>query len=218
MINNNIFSFLNDLKQNNNKEWFLNHKENHDAIKIHLETIVNELIIKLSKFDSEVSYLKAKDCLFRIYKDVRFSKDKTPYKTNVGIYIVNGGKKSGKAGYYINIEPDNCFIGGGVYMPQPDVLKKVRTEIYYNFNEFKKVISNSNFKKYFGQVSGRTISIAPKGFDKDFEGIEYLKFKDYTVINKVTEKYFLQNDFINNTVTVLKAMKPFNDFLNRSFD
>jgi uncharacterized protein (TIGR02453 family) len=186
-------------------------------LKLDFEKIVSELITSISSFDKEIGNLSPKDCVFRIYKDVRFSKDKSPYKTNIGGYFVAGGKKSGMAGYYLHIEPGECFIGGGIYMPPPPVLKKLRDEIHYNFDEFEKIIESKEFQKYFKEISGSKTSVMPRGFDKNFNGAEYLKFKDYTVIYPVKDEFYLQKDALKKTVEIFKAMKPFNDFLNRSF-
>lgn len=218
MLNKKYFNFLNELKLNNNKEWFHKNKPVFDQLKLEFEEIVSELINSLSEFDSGIKNLSPKDCVFRIYKDIRFSKDKTPYKTNFGAFFVPGGKKSGMAGYYLHIEPGECFIGGGIYMPPPPILKKLRDEVFYNFDELTEIISDKNFKKHFKEISGSKTTMMPKGFDKNFKGAEYLKYKDYTVLCQVNDDFYLQKDAFRKIVEIFKTMKPFNDFLNRSFD
>ncbi len=215
MLTEQYFLFLNKLKFNNNKDWFTKNKLLYDNLKFDFEKIVDELIKEIAKFDLEIGSLTPKDCVFRIYKDVRFSKDKTPYKTNLGAFFVSGGRKSGMAGYYLHIEPDKCFIGGGIYMPQPPVLKKLREGIFNNFDEFKKIISAKEFKKYFTEISGSKTTLMPKGYDKNFIGAEYLKFKDYTVIHSITNNFLLNEDALKNITAIFKAMKPFNEFLNK---
>lgn len=214
MLNEQYFSFLSKLKFNNNKEWFTKNKPLYDNLKLDFEKIVTNFIGEIAKFDSEIGTLTPKDCVFRIYKDVRFSKDKTPYKTNFGAFFVSGGRKSGMAGYYIHIEPGECFIGGGIYMPPPPILKKLREEINCNFEEFEKIISAKEFKKYFKEISGSKTILMPKGFNKNFIGAEYLKFKDYTVIHSIKDDFLLSKDAFKNIIGIFKAMKPFNNFLN----
>ena len=217
MITQQYFDFLSGLKANNDKIWFTENKPQYEKLKSDFEKIVSELINEVSIFEPKVSILKPKDCVFRIYKDVRFSKDKLPYKTNMGAFFVPGGKKSGMAGYYIHIEPGACFLGGGIYMPQPPILKNIRDEVYYNYEEFLKVISEKNFVKYFKTISGSKTTLIPKGFPKDFAGADYLKFKDFTVLHEVKDNFLTDKSALKNTIEIFKAMKPFNDFLNTTF-
>jgi len=218
MINKDIFKFLTELKKNNHKEWFNNNKHVYEKLKQEFEGIVSEIINSISEFDSGIKNLETKDCIFRIYKDIRFSKDKTPYKTNFGAFFVPGGKKSGMAGYYLHIEPGECFIGGGIYMPPSPVLKKLREEIFYNYDAFLKIISDKEFVRNFKEISGSRTTMMPKGFDKNFKGADYLKFKDYTVICPVSDEFLMSKDAFKKTTAVFKTMKPFNDFLNKSFE
>lgn len=218
MINRDLFKFLSELKDNNHKEWFQKNKQIFDVLKHEFEEVVSELISSISEFDAGIKNLETKDCVFRIYKDVRFSKDKTPYKTNFGAFLVPGGKKSGMAGYYLHIEPDKCFIGGGIYMPPPPVLKKLREEVFHNFDSFLKIIKEKEFVKNFKEVTGSRTTLMPKGFDKNFKGADYLKYKDYTVICTVTDDFLMSKDAFKKIIAVFKVMKPFNDFLNKSFE
>lgn len=217
MITEKYFDFLSGLKENNDKIWFTENKPIYEKLKSDFEKIVSELINEVSIFEPKVSILKPKDCVFRIYKDVRFSKDKLPYKTNMGAFFVPGGKKSGMAGYYLHIEPNNCFLGGGIHMPQPPVLKNIRDEVYCNYENFLKIISEKNFVKYFKTISGSKTTLMPKGFPKDFAGADYLKFKDFTVIHEVNDNFLTDKNALKNTIEIFKAMKPFNDFLNAVF-
>ena len=218
MLTKEYFSFLKELKENNDKLWFAKNKPVYDKLKLDFEKTVSEFITSISKFEPEIGNLSPKDCVFRIYKDIRFSKDKTPYKTNFGGFFVKGGRKSGMAGYYLHIEPGDCFIGGGIYMPPAPILKKIRDEIHYNIDEFEKIIHGKDFKKYFKEITGSKTSVMPRGFEKTFKGAEYLKFKDYTVIYPVKDDFYLNKDAFKNIIEIFKAMKPFNDFLNKSFD
>lgn len=214
MQTDNIVKFLIGLKKNNTKEWFDKNRKQYEVAKADFMVIIEHNIAEVSKFDKNIKFLTAKDCLFRINRDVRFSNDKSPYKTNFGGFIVPEGKKSGFAGYYIHIETGESFIGGGIYMPQPDILKAVRKEIYDNIDEFKKIINHKEFKKYFGSISGSKITLAPKGFAKDFPDIDLLKFKDYTALRSMTDKEVLSLNYMEEIQKTFKAMFAFNKFIN----
>lgn len=211
----NILKFLKGLKQHNEKEWFDKNRRLYETAKKDFEILVNYMISEIGKFDKKVKYITAKDCLFRIFRDVRFSPDKTPYKTNFGAYIAREGRKGGYAGYYIHIEPGASFWAGGVYMPEPDILKAIRTEIYENIDEFKKIINHREFKTRFGEVWGSTLKIPPKGFPADFPDIELLKYKDYSMVQYVTDKEALSDTYTDEMKKAFRAMLPFNDFINR---
>lgn len=212
-----IIKFLKALKQNNNREWFTQNKEFFQSTKNNFNDIVETLITGIAKHDNDIAGLEAKDCIFRIYRDIRFSKDKTPYKTNFGAYMAPGGKKSGKTGYYIHIEPGgSSFLAGGLYMPPSEQLKAIRQEIDYNIEEFKKIIGDKNFVKYFGSVTGDKLKKAPKGYPADHPEIELLKFKSYIVMHKVKDNQLLDEGFLKYAIDVFGVMQPFNGFLNRA--
>lgn len=212
-----LLSFISDLKENNNREWFEANKSRYLEIKEMHEDFVQKVINGITAFDAEYGKLTAKECVFRIYRDVRFSTNKEPYKTHIGAYIAPGGRKSQKPGYYVHLEPGNCFAGGGVYMPQPDVLKKIRNEIYYNFDEFSKIMDDKNFKKHFKGLFEDKLSRPPKDFDASHPGIEYLKYKSYFVDKEIPEDIVLSDKFVPAVVETLKVVKPLNDFLKRVF-
>jgi len=211
---NSIINFLIDLSNNNHKEWFDNHKESYLKAKLEMEELVQKIIEEFSKYDPNIADQQAKKCVFRIYRDVRFSKNKAPYKNNMGGFIVPGGKKSGKAGYYLHLEPGNSFIAGGVYMPESANLKKVREEILYNIDDFKKIIKAKSFMKNFGAVNGEKLKRPPKGFPADFEDIELLKFKSYTVLHPVSDDLVSSPEFSDKVIEIFKQMKDFNHFIN----
>jgi len=217
MLSKNILNFLNSLKRNNNREWFHKNKALYDSAKKEFEIFVNLLINEVHKIDKEVVSITAKDCVFRIYRDVRFSRDKSPYKTNFGAFIVKGGKNSGNAGYYLHVEPGNCFLGGGVYMPPSNILKAIRTEIYENTEEFKSIIQDSTFRKKFEKIyDDDQLKSPPRGFPKDFPDIDLLKYKNYTIIKSVTDQMIQRELFIDEIRTTFKAMYPFNQYINRA--
>ncbi|NBC82004.1 MAG: TIGR02453 family protein [Bacteroidetes bacterium] len=215
MFTKETFQFLTALKENNYKEWFHANKKRYEAIKKEMAAITNDLIAGIASFDASVKDNTAKDCTFRINRDIRFSTDKSPYKTNLGAFIVEGGKKSGLAGYYLHVEPGNCFIGGGLHMPPSPTLKAVRSEIYNYTDEFLKIINDPNFKKYFGEIYGEQLKTAPKGFDKDFEHIDLLRYKSYTVALTTTSEELMKPDGFEKTLDIFEAMHPFIAYLNR---
>jgi len=215
MISKNLFLFLRELKQNNHKEWFHEHKPVYQTLRKQFEQLIAQTILAIAQFDDSVKTIEPKQCIFRINRDIRFSKDKSPYKNNFGAFIAPGGRNSGLAGYYIHLEPDNCLLAGGIYMPPPDRLKAVRTEIFENTEEFKKIIHHKNFKKHFGKIiSDKMLKIAPKGFPKDFNDIDLLKYKHYTVIKKVPEDMVTSDKFTAEVNQTFKALYPFNRFIN----
>ena len=210
--------FLRQLKKNNNREWFAENKPFYDEAREAILNFVGSLIVEFSLFDKQVSGLEAKNTLFRIYRDVRFSKDKTPYKTAFGSYIALGGRKSVKAGYYLHIEPGASFLAGGMHLPPKEQLAKVRQEIFYNIDEYKSIIGTKAFIQNFETVKGEKLKKPPKGFPADFAEIELLKHKDFIMINNISDEVILRDDFLEYSVNLFKKMKPFNDFLNRALD
>lgn len=210
--------FLKKLKINNNREWFDSNKTEYLASKEIFEEFVSELIKGINKFDKKVSLdLKPKDCTFRIYKDVRFSKDKTPYKNNMSASINPGGKKSNIPGYYFHLEPDGCFLAGGVYMPMPDVLKAIRQEIDYNPLPLINVLKSSSFKKEFNGLDEEDkLKNPPKGFNKDHAHSEILKNRHFIVSQKFENKVILKKEGLIKTLDSFKAMYPFLDYLRKA--
>ena len=210
--------FLKKLKINNNREWFDSNKTEYLASKEIFEEFVSELIKGINKFDKKVSLdLKPKDCTFRIYKDVRFSKDKTPYKNNMSASINPGGKKSNIPGYYFHLEPDGCFLAGGVYMPMPDVLKAIRQEIDYNPLPLMNVLKSASFKKEFNGLDEEDkLRNPPKGFNKDHAHSEILKNRHFIVSQKFENKVILKKDGLSKTLDSFKAMYPFLDYLRKA--
>jgi uncharacterized protein (TIGR02453 family) len=219
MIGKETFDFLKRLKNNNNKNWFDENRQHFNTIKNEFEHFINIVIAEISLIDKSSAQTTSKDSIFRINRDTRFSIDKTPYKTNLGAFIAKGGRKGVNAGYYIHVEPGGCFLAGGIYMPSGSMLKAIREEIFENVDEFVDIINESSFLKNFGkELWGEKLKSAPKGFPKDFSGIEYLKFKHYTIIKNEPDQIYWKNDFIDEIRMVFTAMKPFNEFLNRAVE
>jgi uncharacterized protein (TIGR02453 family) len=221
MIQSSTLKFLKKLKKNNNKSWFDAHRKEYEAAKSDFENFIQSVLDKHCKNDPDLSELTAKKCMFRINRDVRFSKDKSPYKTNFGASMDKGGKKSGFAGYYFHLEPGKSFLGGGLWMPQPDALKKVRQEIDYCLDEFKKIINTKKFKMIYGDLytgEGFQLSKVPQGFEKDNPAAEYLKFKSWLVLADLNDSELTSKDLLKKTIDSFYTLQPLVKFLNRPLE
>ena len=219
MLQLSTLKFLKDLKKNNNKPWFDAHRKEYETAKSDFAGFIQNVIDKHCKSDPTIKSIVAKDCMFRINRDVRFSKDKSPYKTNFGASINKGGKKAMTAGYYFHLEPGKCFTGGGVWMPMPEDLKKLRQEIDYNFNEFKKIITAKKFKSVYGELSRDhefVLSRVPKGYEPDNPAAEYLKFKSFIATINLKDADLTSKDLVRKTVTAFEALQPLVDFINNA--
>ena len=219
MVKPSTISFLKSLKKNNNKDWFDKNKDKYLDAKSNVEDLVNALIRDFTKFEKGLAGLSAKDCVFRIYRDVRFAKDKRPYKTNMGASINPGGKKMEVAGYYLHIEPGGSFLAGGRWQPSPDHLKKIRQEIDYNGKQFRKILNAPAFKKLFGELEPEySLCRPPKGYDKDHPDIELLKLNSFIAWKNYSDKEVLSKKFQQELTRDAKVMIPFLDFLNTAID
>jgi len=207
-------SFISDLKKNNHKEWFHANRKRYDEARGEFLGFVESLISEIQAFDPAIGALEPKSTIFRINRDIRFSNDKSPYKTNFGTFIVPGGKKSGNAGYYFHIEPGGSFAGGGVYHPMPDILKKIRNEIFENGEEFKEIIRGKEFYNYFGELYDDRLKTAPKGFPKDFKHIDLLKYKSFIVSRSYDDDTVTGDRLVEETMNNFRMMYPLNKFIN----
>lgn len=217
MLHKSTLDFLKKLKKNNNRDWFNANKKLYEDAKYDFEVFLFELIQAIAEFDEDISGLEPKDCMFRIYKDVRFSKDKSPYKTNLGASINKGGRKVSNAGYYVHISPSECFLASGLFMPMPDKLLAVRTKIAEEPEKFKKIIDKPDFRKHFKKLwMEDTLKTAPKGFDKEHPLVEYLRLKSFIADHPVKEERVLTKNYVQYSSKIFKAVKPLNDFLNKA--
>jgi len=209
--------FLKELQQNNNRAWFQENKKRYEASRdMIIQFLDQKLLPGLATMDPAMQNLTGKKCLFRIYRDIRFSKDKTPYKTNFGASMKAGGKKFQTAGYYLHIQPGNSFVGGGIYHPAADELKAIRKEIYFKLDKLNEIRSNPEFKKTFGDITGDKLQRMPLGFPKDFSDPEIMKFKDFLVKKYLPDEDLLRPDLDQYLLSIFKLQKPFNDFLNEA--
>ncbi len=218
MLQEKSLSFIKSLAKNNNKAWFDKHRDEYQACKEDFEEFVSALIGHMAKSEPEFAELKAKDAIFRIFRDVRFSKDKTPYKAHLSAGLSKGGKKFAGAGYYIHIEPGKSMAGGGLWMPETPLLKAVRQEIDYNFKEFKQIISKAAFKKLFGDIEGERLKTLPQGYSADNPAAEYLKMKSFVASHKFGDVDLTSKNLVKKVGDVFATMKPFIDFMNRGLD
>ncbi|HYK47194.1 MAG TPA: DUF2461 domain-containing protein [Parafilimonas sp.] len=221
MLQPSTLKFLKDLKKNNNKEWFDANRKRYEAAKADFAAFVQGVIDRFCKTDATLSALSAKDCLFRINRDIRFSKDKSPYKTNFGASINAGGKKRVRAGYYLHLEPGQSFVGGGIYMPTPEELKKVRQEIDYNFEEFRKLITNKKFKTIYKDISKDgelSLSRPPKGYDENNPAIEYIKLKSVIAMTPLNDADLTDKKLSAKVVSAFEALYPVIVFINKALE
>lgn len=210
-----LIPFIKALTRNNNREWFAEHKPRYDTLRAHLEVMTDRCLERMRKFDPELAGLTAKRCMYRIYRDTRFSHDKTPYKRHIGIFINKGGIHGENAGYYMHFEPGNCFMGAGVYGLQPDSMKKVRQHIYYRCADFKKIVLNPKLVKIFGELDQEgKMKMPPKGFDKDFPDIEWLKYRYYFFMKPFTDKQAGEVSIFDEMAENMRILHPFTAFLN----
>jgi uncharacterized protein (TIGR02453 family) len=222
MLQASTLKFLKDLKKNNNKPWFDAHRDVYEKAKQDFEKFIQAVLDKHSKNDPDLNELTAKKCMFRVNRDVRFSKDKTPYKNNFGASMDKGGKKSGLAGYYFHLEPGGkSFIGGGLWQPEAPIVKRVRQEIDYCCDEFTKLMTAKKFNSYYGDLyEGENVKLSkvPQGFEKDNPAAEYVKFKSWLVLHSLTDAELTSPDLVKKTVEAYKLMQPFVKFLNRAVE
>lgn len=209
-----LLDFLSELKENNNREWFQEHKTEYQNVLGHFQGLTEQLIRQLRLVDKDLPDMNPKDVIFRIYRDVRFSPDKSPYKTHFGAIIAEGGRKLQYGGYYLHIEPGASIAAGGVYRPPSDILKKIRRDIHENYEEFEEIINNKEFISTFGRLEGEKLVRPPKGFPADSPAMEWLKLKSYTVFHSLTDDEVCAPDFISRVVSVFSRMTPLIHFLN----
>ena len=213
-----VLNFLSELKENNNKEWFDQNRNRYETSRKKVLFLTELVIHEIAKFDPEIGVPDPKNCVFRIFRDVRFATDKTPYKTNMGSYIAQRGRKSINAGYYIHIEPGGSFVGGGSYCPPAEALKAIRTEIFDNPEDFKKLIRNESFLKVYPEMYDDKLKTAPKGFPKDFPEIDLLKYKSFAFTSRLDDSVVTSEVYLDKIVGALKELSPVNRFLNTAID
>lgn len=213
-----VLNFLSELKENNNKEWFDENRNRYEVSRKKILFLTELIVHEIAQFDPEIGIQDPKNCVFRIFRDVRFATDKTPYKTNMGSFIAKGGRKSISAGYYIHIEPGASFVGGGSYCPPADALKAFRTEIFDHPDDFKELIYKDSFKKLYPEMYDDKLKTAPKGFPKDFPDVDLLKYKSYAFTSRMDDSVVIGEGYVGKIVSAMKELYPVNRFLNTALE
>ena len=207
-VSSSTLKFLKDLEKNNNRDWFLSKKDLYDASTANIKEVLDQVVKGLNKKDA------IEDArLFRIYRDVRFSKDKSPYKNNFGIHFTRAGKNR-RGGYYLHIQPGGeSFAGGGFWAPSPEDLKRIRDAFAFDDKPIRKIIANKNFQKYFGQINGDELKTAPSGYDRNSDAIDLIRKKQFVVGRKFKDREVLDPGFVNEVVKTYEAMRPYFDYM-----
>ena len=222
MVQTTTLNFLKSLSKNNNKPWFDAHRNEYLEARTDFENFVSILIKKIAQFDKDIEELRIKDCVFRINRDIRFSKDKTPYKTNMGAGFNRGGKKSIYAGYFFHAEPGGkSFAGGGLWMPMAPELKKIRQEIDYNLDEFKSIVQNKNFVSEYKELEKTPdlkLSNLPRGYEKDNPAAEFLKFKSIVVTKPLADDDLTSKNLTEKVIKAFKTLQPLVNFINKAVE
>ncbi|MGB5437997.1 MAG: DUF2461 domain-containing protein [Maribacter sp.] len=208
IITKDTFDFLRQLERNNNREWFTENKSSFKSVESDVKAFYAAAMDHLKKHD-EIEKIK----LFRIYRDVRFSKDKTPYKAHFGGSFARAGARL-RGGYYIHIKPGDSFIAAGFWEPNKEDLLRIRKELELDAEEFKKVINEASFKKIWGSLIGDEVKTAPKGFDKSHQDIDLIKKKQYIFVRKFSDKEVLSKEFAKMVDDSFKAIRPYFDLMS----
>ena len=217
-INPETFDFLKNLAANNNREWFQVHKEEHDKARENVISFASELLKQLHRVDPLVNAeADPKKCVLRIYRDIRFRKDKTPYKDNFGVSIPTLSSKAGGVEYYFHVQPGKAMIAGGFWMPEADTLKKIRQEIDYNAADLKKIIDDPEFRKLFGNFREQEqLKTVPQGYASDNENIDLLRLKSFIVMRQVSDKFLMKTDAPEQLAEICSKIYPLNVFLRNA--
>ncbi|HSI91649.1 MAG TPA: DUF2461 domain-containing protein [Adhaeribacter sp.] len=215
-IKKSTLDFIKDLEKNNQRDWFQENKPRYEAAKADFLELVENIMMQAESFEPALKGQQAKDTMFRIYRDVRFSNDKRPYKDHLCAYLADGGRKTINPGYYLHIKPNNqSFLGCGLWFPPPAELKAVRQEIDYNYEELKGILEAPEFKKYYKEITGDKLKTNPKGYDAENPAIDLLRHKSWNVSYAFTDEMVLSENFADTVVDLMKTVKPMIDFFMR---
>jgi uncharacterized protein (TIGR02453 family) len=221
MLTKESLQFLDDLKRNNNREWFQENKKRYEVFKKDYHQLVSDFLDVMKPLDPSLKFLEVKNCTFRINRDIRFSKDKSPYKSHLGVWMSAGAKGANRSGYYVHIEKGASFLAGGFYSPDAEDLKKVRKEIAFFYDDLHEILNNKDFKKEFGSLDineNNSLKSMPRGYEKDHPAIEFLKLKSFTATQVYDISEVTQKDFVSKMSKKLIALKPLNEFINRALE
>ncbi len=221
MLSKETLDFLEDLRANNNRDWFQSQKKRYEAMKKDYHQLVSDFLEAMKPLDPSLEMLEVKNCTFRINRDIRFSKDKSPYKAHLGIWMSPISSVGEMAGYYLHIDKEGCFVGGGLYNPIPEQLQKIRKEINFFHDDLEEILNSKSFKSIYHDLNhpeGKVLKNPPRGYDKENPAIEFLKLKSFTATEKFNIKEVFEKDFVKKMTQKLIALKPLNDFLNRALN
>jgi uncharacterized protein (TIGR02453 family) len=220
MLSKEAVKFIDDLAQNNSTEWMHANKKRYEAYKKDYHNYIGLVLTEMKRLDPRLENLEVKKCTFRINRDIRFSKNKQPYKTNIGLWFPTNSTKNAP-GYYLHFEKGNSFVAGGVYCPENTELKKIRKEIEFFYDDLNEILSEKKFIEQYKTLSvdeNNKLKKAPKDFDCNHPAIELLKFKSFTTSQKIDDKLFFQPDFSKKIAQKMIVLKPLNDYLNRALE
>lgn len=218
MLQPSTLCFLKELSSNNAKDWFDAHRTDYDAARTDFELFAEKLRAALLPIVPQLEGQRAKDLIFRVFRDVRFSKDKRPYKDHFGAYFCRAGRKASDAGYYLHIQPGNSFLAVGLWMPESPLLKAVRQEIDYNLDEFRAIVENKAFRKVFPRLEGESLKTPPQGYSADHPGIDYLKRKSFIAAATVKDDVLTSKDAVKKCAAAFEKGQPLVEFLTRAMD
>lgn len=216
-IRKSTLEFLKDLKKNNNREWFIENKAAYTDARQNYENFIGLLLDRLIEIEPIMKGLEVKNCVYRINRDIRFTNDKSPYKTHFGAFMVRGGRQNGDkyAGYYFHVEPgNNSLFAGGAYVPPAPWLANIREKIDTNGDDLVKIIKNTEFQAYFGDIEGESLKTPPRGYSKDHPHIRFLKMKSFMGVRSFTDKEIVSDKCFDMVTKAMEIVKPLNDFLN----
>ncbi len=213
-----LFTYLDSLRANNNREWFNAHRAEFDILRQQYISDVQRLINALGKVEPSLARVEARDCVYRIYRDTRFSPDKTPYKTYFSALISPTGRHCDRACWYLHVGADECAVYGGVWMPESKVLKKLRKAIVDNIDEFREIIGTPQVEKLFPGWYGATLKTAPKGYDRNHPDIDLLRLTEYGKMHALDRAFFDDPQWPEKAAAMMAVLKPMCDFLNYSID
>lgn len=219
MLSKDSLQFLDDLKANNNRDWFLDNKKRYEVFKKDYHQLVGDFLNAMKPLDPSLEMLEVKNCTFRINRDIRFSKDKSPYKDHIGVWLSSGSKGMNRSGYYIHIARAGSFIAGGFYCPEAEDLKKMRREIAFFYEDLEEILNEKNFKREFcdfDRNEANTLKNPPRGYEKDHPAIEFLKLKSFETSQKFDIEEVTKEDFVAKMSNKLISLKPLNEFINRA--
>lgn len=220
MISNHTLDFLSKLSENNNKEWFHDHKKDYQLYKENYLETAAYLLNGLKVIDPDLSYLEPKKCIFRINRDIRFSKDKSPYKSNMGIWMSKNRQNPFSAGYYFHLDLKESFLAGGVYCPDANALKLIRKEIAFFQEDLQAILEEKSFKstfKNFDRDANNVLKTSPKGYDINHPAIDFLRLKSFTTSHYFDKNEALEPNFLDEAILKLSHLKPLNNFLERAY-